>query len=319
MISIQYWISLVLFLGMIEATVLHEHFLLWNELGTAQAAGTMELIGILFGVAKRTLSRVLILMISMGYGMVKPTLGQEMKQILLLGLTYAVMSYIYDTQNSDSLASDLLTPLDKDAYTFTVMVMAAADSIFYIWTFSSINELIMIVETKKQVLKAVLYRRFRNVLGLSLGLCIAWGAYSTLFVLDDVREVNWELRWAVDAMYEVIYLFIFIAVAFLFAPSKNSLRYSYSELSTKDTEEEDGSGVDRDVELTSMKSVATTSPRVRRVNNGENEALDHEYGGRLDDREDPTLPRAAGSAPVSPSQQQHILQLPKRSPANSKP
>ena len=97
LINVQYWITLVLALGMLESLFLYDHFLCWNESGTADSAKGIEVIGILFGVFKRAISRVFILMVSMGYGTVKPSLGEDTKRILTLGCVYAIFSFIYDS------------------------------------------------------------------------------------------------------------------------------------------------------------------------------------------------------------------------------
>ncbi len=70
-----------------------------------------------------------------------------------------------------------------------------------------------------------------------------------------------------DALWELTYYAVFVAMAVLWAPTKNSQRYSYSiELSQMDEEELQASSADQDA--------------------GDS-YLDNEYGGRLDDSSDP--------------------------------
>ena len=69
LIQLQYWITLVLGLGMLETLTRYEDFSSWNRHGVRDD-GAM-LFGVLCGTAKRALSRVLVLIVSMGYGTTK--------------------------------------------------------------------------------------------------------------------------------------------------------------------------------------------------------------------------------------------------------
>jgi hypothetical protein len=58
--------------------------------------------------------------------------------------------------------------------------------------------------------------------------------YINIFVVISARE-----RWTVDALWELIYYIIFVAIAVLWAPSRNAQRYAHSmELSQLDDDSE---------------------------------------------------------------------------------
>ena len=58
--------------------------------------------------------------------------------------------------------------------------------------------------------------------------------YINIFVVVSARE-----RWTVDALWELIYYIIFVAIAVLWAPSRNAQRYAHSmELSQLDDDSE---------------------------------------------------------------------------------
>jgi len=309
LINMQYWIAIVLFLGMLEAGFLYDHFLTWNEQGTAGAAKGVEIMGIVFGVLKRSISRVFILMVSMGYGVVKPSLGEDTRRILMLGTLYAFFSFIYDVTSSISNTSHEFVSNDSDFSSLVVIGLAGCDAVFYIWTFSSINELVTNLEARKQQMKANLYYHFQRVLYGSFVLCVLWGLYSSVYILNDDRDNNWQERWAVDAMYEVIYFVIFLAMAVLWAPAKNSQRYAYSiELSGVGKDDDDeiepdddetgpiwsdsGSGSDSG----SMTNRGNSPKRAAVLASNTDEDLDMEYGGSLRDSNDPTRTSPAGTS-----------------------
>jgi hypothetical protein len=56
----------------------------------------------------------------------------------------------------------------------------------------------------------------------------AWAIYGSALFLNESLNSNWRLKWTVDALWELIYFLIFVSIAVLWAPSKNSQRYAYS-------------------------------------------------------------------------------------------
>ena len=103
------------------------------------------------------------------------------------------------------------------------------DTFFYLMTLSSVNDMILKLRVRQQSMKARLYTHFQWVLYTSCVLCISWTVYVYIYIYNtDQPDSHWQQRWAVDAVYEGIYLALFVAMAFLWAPSKNSQRYAYS-------------------------------------------------------------------------------------------
>lgn len=64
----------------------------WNLEG-ARSPGAQS-FAILFGAAKRALSLSLVLMVCMGYGVVRPSLGRDVHRIMGLALIYFITSAV---------------------------------------------------------------------------------------------------------------------------------------------------------------------------------------------------------------------------------
>jgi hypothetical protein len=77
----------------VETTLVYAHYMDWNDYGVPTTAVTV--IALLFGCLKRSLSRVLVMLVSLGYGVVRPSLGEEMHRVLYLGGSYFVLSFVY--------------------------------------------------------------------------------------------------------------------------------------------------------------------------------------------------------------------------------
>ena len=56
-----------------------------------------------FGAVKKTVSRLLILVVSMGYGVVRPTLGGLTSKVVLLGSTYFLAVEVLDIFDPEHL------------------------------------------------------------------------------------------------------------------------------------------------------------------------------------------------------------------------
>ena len=86
LLRIQFWIGAVIFLGMLEKAMFLAEFENINNNGRSSKAliFTAELIS----CAKRTLARLLVIIVSLGFGIVKPRLGPIFSRVIGVGLLY---------------------------------------------------------------------------------------------------------------------------------------------------------------------------------------------------------------------------------------
>uniref|UniRef100_A0A8C9WPR2 GOST seven transmembrane domain-containing protein n=1 Tax=Sander lucioperca TaxID=283035 RepID=A0A8C9WPR2_SANLU len=87
LLRIQFWIAGVIFLGMVEKAVFCAEYENTNAVGLLIFA---ELVSAL----KRTLARLLVIIVSLGYGIIKPRLGQVMHRVVGLGILYFAFASI---------------------------------------------------------------------------------------------------------------------------------------------------------------------------------------------------------------------------------
>lgn len=260
LIYLQYWISFVLTLGMIETCLLYDYYHTYNEVGHIPTH--LLVWSLTFGVSKRAVSRVVVLIVSMGYGVVRQSLGEDMKRVLGLGISYCVLSLIFTlTTSLPSSAKNIGDPGHENLFSLVIMLLAAIDTIFYMWTISSINNLIITLEARKQTMKLQLYKNFRFSLVAALSFAVLWAVYTSILMGTKSNETRWEYRWSIDAISELLYFLIFVAIAVLWAPSRNNQRYvSYVELTPAHDEGDSSTNQDEDI--------------------------DAEYGGSLDEDRD---------------------------------
>ncbi|KAL8219916.1 UNVERIFIED_CONTAM: hypothetical protein K2H54_036203 [Gekko kuhli] len=91
-LRIQFWIGGVIFLGMLEKAVFYAEFQSIQNHGIS-VQGAVIFAEILCAV-KRMLARVLVIIASLGYGIVKPRLGALLNRVVGVGLMYLLFSII---------------------------------------------------------------------------------------------------------------------------------------------------------------------------------------------------------------------------------
>ena len=78
-IMLQLWICVVLLLSMIETSLWYFDYVNFNNSGIRPA--TITIWAVLFGAIRKVVAKVVLLLVCMGFGVVKPTLGQDSKKV----------------------------------------------------------------------------------------------------------------------------------------------------------------------------------------------------------------------------------------------
>ncbi|CAB1313213.1 unnamed protein product [Coregonus sp. 'balchen'] len=92
LLRIQFWIAGVIFLGMVEKAVFCAEY--ENTNGVGAASQGLLIFAELISALKRTLARLLVIIVSLGYGIVKPRLGTVMHRVVGLGVLYFAFAAI---------------------------------------------------------------------------------------------------------------------------------------------------------------------------------------------------------------------------------
>lgn len=166
-------------------------------------------------------------LVVLGYGVVRPSLGEELHRALQLGGSYFILSLIYTIITALPSSLKVVQASEFDLVSMVVFLLALIDTAFYIWIFTSVNNLLTSLASRKQATKYLLYRNFRSILFISLFFAVVWALYGSIIVFHDGHGVdnNWADKWTVDALFETTYFFVLVAIAYMWAPSKNSNMY----------------------------------------------------------------------------------------------
>jgi len=224
-LQLQNCISLVIFLGMVECVTWYHDFSAYNSSGNFVWGAIV--VGVLTSTLKRTLSRLLVLVVSMGYGVVKANLGTDASKVYGLGILYFIVSLI------QQLILTYLREGENEFLSFlsAIIIFPAAllDTIFYWWIFLSLMRTIQQLKLRKQEAKLAMYTKFFGVLVVSGIITVLVIAAQTALVATSTEDMMWRTWWMFQAFWHLLYFSILCAIALLWRPTTNNTRYAYVE------------------------------------------------------------------------------------------
>ncbi|KAJ4704224.1 Transmembrane protein like [Melia azedarach] len=231
-IQLHYYITVVIALGMCEVAVWYYEYANFNSTGSRPMGVTVW--AATFTSVKKTLSRLLLLVVSMGYGVVKPTLGGITSKVLLLGLVYFVASEALELFENLGNINDF----SGKAKLFFVLPVALLDACFILWIFSSLSRTLEKLQMRRNLAKLELYRKFTNSLAVCVLLSIAWIGFELYFNATDPLSELWQFAWIIPAFWAMLAFTLLVVICALWAPSRNPTRYAYTEEMGDDFDEE---------------------------------------------------------------------------------
>uniref|UniRef100_A0A0D3FI61 GOST seven transmembrane domain-containing protein n=1 Tax=Oryza barthii TaxID=65489 RepID=A0A0D3FI61_9ORYZ len=199
-LQLHYHITAVIALGMCEMAFWYFEYANFNSTGNRPMAITLW--AVTFTAVKKTISRLLLLVVSMGYGVVRPTLGGVTSKVGALGVVYFIAS------EGLELVENLGNINDFSGKTrlFLVLPVAILDATFIIWIFSSLS---------RTLEKLQLY-----------------------FNATDPLSELWRRAWIIPAFWNVLSYVLLAIICILWSPSRNPTGFAYSEDTADEADEE---------------------------------------------------------------------------------
>mmetsp|Transcript_10800 Transcript_10800/g.20198 ORF Transcript_10800/g.20198 Transcript_10800/m.20198 type:complete len:625 (-) Transcript_10800:977-2851(-) len=259
-IGIQKWILGTIVLGLIVLIFKGIDFMEWNQQG--ERVNFVMYFWITVGVLKGAISRCLLVMVSLGWGVIRDTLGDEMKKIILLGVLYSVFAFVSDIAAIvfEKELQILSNETEREIYDiFAVLTLATAviDVIFYMWILDSLNSTMQYLENMNQTMKLRRYLRLRLILLFSILFAICWSVFGIVDTTMDDSILGEAKEWIVQTMWDVNYIFVLVSIALLWKPDPRAKEFAYvmelpsiggdmmleTSIGSPDDEDEDGVNV----------------------------------------------------------------------------
>lgn len=200
-----------------------------NRHGANGAAKVLMTIVAILNAGRNSFSFFLLLIVCMGYGVVKPSLGRAMVYVRFLAIGHFVFGVFY------AVASLSITPESAGIWVLLVIIpLAATLTAFYVWTLNSLSATMKDLIDRKQRIKALMYKKLWWCLLGSILVIFAF-FFINSFVLAsrnaaDFIPEHWKSRWFVlDGWLNIVYLFDIAFVSYLWRPTANNRRFAMSD------------------------------------------------------------------------------------------
>jgi len=259
-----------------------------------------------------------VLIVALGYGVVKPTLGTTWYKVFFLSVGYCIFSGALSITELVSRSA----VLSASSVFLLVFPVAILDTFFYWWIFLSLLRTIQQLSLRRQVIKLAMYKRFFLTL-IASGLVTALVILIQLFVSVSVSsDETWSWWWIWNGFWHLLYFLILAVIALLWRPTTNNTRYACAEMSDYPGSGSGGTGVDEEEIRLQPLSVLIPDSVTQRKKTGSSSALNAlDSPGAGDDDDDNVVAFNAASyydtnettaannnngiSPASPRRQQH--------------
>ncbi|KAI4896636.1 hypothetical protein NFI96_029889 [Prochilodus magdalenae] len=293
LLRIQFWIGGVIFLGMLEKAVYYAEFqsIRYDGLSVQGAVVFAEVLS----AVKRTLARVLVIIASLGYGIVKPRLGALLHRVVGVGLLYLSFSIVEgvlrvtsEQGGSSRLLCDIVLAVtdscivwwisfnisaEDDLVLLAAIPLAVLDSTLCWWisciALCLLAQTMKLLRLRRNVVKLSLYRHFTNTLIFAVIASVIFIIWTTKTFKLSKCQSDWRELWIDDAFWRFLFSTILLVIMFLWRPSANNQRYAFSPLVDEVSDEEEAEQLMNEafegVKMRGIKSEVNGSAKASRV------------------------------------------------------
>ncbi|KAK5988762.1 Membrane protein PTM1 [Cladobotryum mycophilum] len=229
-LAVQNYITAILIFLVVEMLMTWGFYDYQNHNGTSTVGSKALLIivGIL-NAARNSFSFFLLLIVCMGYGVVKPTLGRTMIHVRWLAAAHFIFGLVY------SITSMLISPESAGPFVLLIVLpLAATLTAFYVWTLNSLNFTLKDLRDRKQHIKEAMYKKLWWAILISVLVIFGFFFFNS-FTFASVNDpdfvpFHWKTRWFVlDGWLNIVYFADVVWIAYIWRPTANNRRFAMSD------------------------------------------------------------------------------------------
>lgn len=189
----------------------------------------MMIVVAVLNAVRNSFSFFLLLIVCMGYGVVKPSLGKLMIYARWLAAVHFVFGLIY------AVASLMVTPDNAGPIVlFVILPLAGTLTAFYVWTLSSLQYTIKELNERKQYIKMNMYRKLWYCILFSILVIFGFFFFNSVTfagVADpDFVPKHWKSRWFIlDGWLNIVYFADVAFICYMWIPTANNRRFAMSD------------------------------------------------------------------------------------------
>ncbi len=200
-----------------------------NKHGNNAVAKVLLILVSILNAGRNSFSSFLLLIVCMGYGVVKDSLGKTMLIVRGLAATHFVFGVIYAVA-SLSITPDSVGPL----VLLVILPLAGTLTAFYVWTLNSLGCTMKDLIDRKQHVKAMMYKKLWWCILGSIMVIFGFFFINSFTFAErsdpDFVPEHWKTRWFIlDGWMNLVYMFDIGFIAYLWRPTANNRRFAMSD------------------------------------------------------------------------------------------
>jgi hypothetical protein len=228
-LAVQNYITAILVFLVAEMLMTWGFYDYQNRHGNNVGNKVLMIVVAVLNAFRNSFSFFLLLIVCMGYGVVKPSLGKTMTIVRWLAVAHFVFGVIY------AVASLTVHPDDAGPIVLLVILpLSATLTAFYIWTLNSLNLTMKDLMERKQHVKASMYKRLWWCILTSIIVIFGFFFLNSFTFASasgtDFPATHWQTRWFIlDGWLNIVYLADVCFVAYMWRPTANNRRFAMSD------------------------------------------------------------------------------------------
>ncbi|CAH2076956.1 unnamed protein product, partial [Iphiclides podalirius] len=253
LLRIQYWIGGVTLMGMIDSATYYGVYSSINR--TGYFSTEVYMFAEWVSVAKRALARMLVIIVSLGFGIVKPRLGPALQRVVAAGLCWALLA-----------AAEAWLRLRRRAERALLLAQAPLsllDSAICWWVFVSLAHTTRTLRLRRNTIKLSLYRHFTNTLIFAVISSVIFMVYSLKSYRIQMCITEWKEVWMDEAYWHMLFASVLAVIMLLWRPTNNNQRYAFTPLLdyAEDDEDEEEEQFVNDAYGVKMRGTSSEAPK----------------------------------------------------------
>ncbi|KAF4956102.1 hypothetical protein FGADI_4043 [Fusarium gaditjirri] len=228
-LAVQNYITAILIFLVVEMLITWGFYEYQNRHGSNVGSKVfLTIVGIL-NAGRNSFSFFLLLIVCMGYGVVKHTLGRTMIRVRWLAAAHFLFGLVY------SLTFLSITPETAGPFVLLIVLpLAGTLTAFYVWTLNSLNWTLKDLRERKQHAKEAMYRKLWWAILISVMVIFGFFFFNSFTFASasdpDFVPFHWKTRWFIlDGWLNVVYFADVAWIAYLWRPTSNNRRFAMSD------------------------------------------------------------------------------------------
>ncbi|KAH7037842.1 lung seven transmembrane receptor-domain-containing protein [Microdochium trichocladiopsis] len=228
-LPVQNYITAILVFLVVEMLMTWGFYDFLNRHGSNVGAKVLLVVVAVLNAFRNSFSFFLLLIVCMGYGVVKPSLGPTMVYVRWLAIAHFVFGLAYAV-TSLVLPPDAASPF----LLFVVLPLAGTLTAFYVWTLNSLNFTLKDLRERKQHVKEGMYKKLWWCILVSILVIFGFFFFNSFTFASatspDFVPFHWKSRWFVlDGWLNLVYFADVAWIAYVWRPTANNRRFAMSD------------------------------------------------------------------------------------------